>query len=228
MARHHNYIFSSSNNHTLSLAFGSSASNPTPGLSFPMGTGVVVIIILTVSIIFSFCYHWLKLGRNATPSLPPTPHSHEAQLSNHALEPIGDQKLLIKLETLPCPPLVYMAGETMPRFVALLRPYSDATSKQTREVDEEKEACGERTAMDLKFDIRLWYGREEGMGRGRNQKEISGIRPRGCLRPLTGVGFRKNLSVCCIRAHNESSFLSVSVYYTFEQLQGLFNARNNQ
>lgn len=124
-----------------------------PGLSFPLGTGLVVLIILLVSAIFSFCYHWLRLRKAGSSLLPPHP-----SLLRQPTEPLSDicscKSPPTKLSMLPCPPVVYMAGEEMPRFIAVPCTFEGGPCKAST-VEDAQEKGLPKPVDDLKLDIRL-------------------------------------------------------------------------
>eukprot|EP00250_Pteridium_aquilinum_P009881 c1899_g1_i1 orf=74-586(+) len=140
------------------LSFGE--SNGAPGLSFPLGTGLVVLIILFVSAIFSFCYHWVSLRKNIASSILTSNTigtSSEATLPSsqalvdHSKPPPSSTKLSM----VQCPPVVYMAGEEMPRYIALPCPFLKPSAEEESNIDAEKKVLEDVTLIyDLKLNIR--------------------------------------------------------------------------
>ncbi|KAH7300809.1 hypothetical protein KP509_24G079500 [Ceratopteris richardii] len=151
MADHGSIYSNNSSNKLVGLSLGEASR---PGLSFPLGTGLVVLIILFVSALFSFCYHWLSLkkARTATREAPILLHSgttaesgfwaasatSAAQHQQQLLQQIALQRIpvqgaavkkanMTKMKMVACPPVVFMAGEGMPRFIAVPCPF-EATS----------------------------------------------------------------------------------------------------
>ncbi|EYU31659.1 hypothetical protein ABFS82_08G063800 [Erythranthe guttata] len=85
-----------------------------PSLGFPLGTALLLVVIFSLSGIFSCCYHWDKLRRTLSlnaaadleadgdlgPSKPKNPHLHMKKEVNQSLP-------------------VIMPGDNVPRFIAL-------------------------------------------------------------------------------------------------------------
>ncbi|CAK9155650.1 unnamed protein product [Ilex paraguariensis] len=89
-----------------------------PSLGFPLGTALLLIVIFSLSGIFSCCYHWEKLrslrrsfsngldleaGSDEAPSKPVATHMDLKQKQNQCLSVLmpGDQ--IPKFIALPCP-----------------------------------------------------------------------------------------------------------------------------
>ena len=73
-------------NDKVPLVFGYEVSTTTrekEGLSFPLGTGMVVLTIIFISAIFSFCYHWFHLKKLISPYNPPSPSTNSSTNTNH-------------------------------------------------------------------------------------------------------------------------------------------------
>ncbi|CAA0817248.1 Uncharacterized protein SHERM_16915 [Striga hermonthica] len=86
-----------------------------PSLGFPLGTALLLVVIFSLSGIFSCCYHWDKLRRSL--SL----HAAAADLeSGDDLSPSKPKTPLMDLkqqadQSLP----VIMPGDNVPKFIAL-------------------------------------------------------------------------------------------------------------
>ncbi|XP_073300132.1 uncharacterized protein At5g65660-like [Primulina huaijiensis] len=85
---------------------GSHGSGSGPSIGFPLGTALVLLMIFSLSGIFSCCYHWEKLRRS---------------FSSHGADPrVGSSKptapsMDVNNEGMP----VIMAGDNIPKFIAL-------------------------------------------------------------------------------------------------------------
>ncbi|KAL1315725.1 uncharacterized protein At5g65660-like [Arachis stenosperma] len=84
-----------------------------PSLGFPLGTALLLIIIFSLSGIFSCCYHWDKLRSfrqsQSTPSSSSSP-------SHPSLSPIKPNLICTsKGDSLP----VLMPGDLLPKFIAM-------------------------------------------------------------------------------------------------------------
>ncbi|CAA2976210.1 uncharacterized protein At5g65660-like [Olea europaea var. sylvestris] len=99
-----------------------------PSLGFPLGTALLLVVIFSLSGIFSCLYHWDKL--------------RSLRRSDHDLEADGDQgpskpKVLhtnLKQEKNQSLPVI-MAGDDVPRFIAMPCPReSSVRAKVTVEV----------------------------------------------------------------------------------------------
>ncbi|KAG1361787.1 hypothetical protein COCNU_10G000060 [Cocos nucifera] len=73
-----------------------------PTLGFPLGTGLLLVVIFCLSGVFSCCYHWDKirslrrrLGRTSNPVQPADDHQHQHPPSSMGSPPA---KLLFKLQ----------------------------------------------------------------------------------------------------------------------------------
>ncbi|MCO5604148.1 hypothetical protein L7F22_058308 [Adiantum nelumboides] len=158
----HNSVSSSGSNHNsrLPLAFAGSGGGSKPGLSFPLGTGLVVLIILFVSALFSFCYHWLTINKIRRAAITPSSTgSDAAQEAVSSATPNEDGKPLptmTKLDMVQCPPVVYMAGEYIPRFIAVPCPFSGASPLSIRAAEDDIAAAHKKALSfeALKLDIR--------------------------------------------------------------------------
>ncbi|XP_059641232.1 uncharacterized protein At5g65660 [Cornus florida] len=90
-----------------------------PSLGFPLGTALLLIIIFSLSGIFSCCYHWDKL-RSIRQSLAEATDleadtTHESSSKPKPTPTSPKQKLS---ESLP----VLMPGDRIPKFIALSCP----------------------------------------------------------------------------------------------------------
>ncbi|KAH7566778.1 hypothetical protein ACOSP7_023435 [Xanthoceras sorbifolium] len=87
-----------------------------PSLGFPLGTALLLIIIFSLSGIFSCCYHWDKLRslrRSFSQDADPNAHDFDASLSK-SKPPYTDLKKN-QSQSLP----VLMPGDRIPKFIAL-------------------------------------------------------------------------------------------------------------
>ncbi|XP_027362224.1 uncharacterized protein At5g65660 [Abrus precatorius] len=86
-----------------------------PSLGFPLGTALLLIIIFSLSGIFSCCYHWDKF-RSLRQSLsqPDPAHSHTQSSPSKPKLHSADLKQS-KGESLP----VLMPGDEVPKFIAM-------------------------------------------------------------------------------------------------------------
>ncbi|GAV64644.1 hypothetical protein CFOL_v3_08162 [Cephalotus follicularis] len=89
-----------------------------PSLGFPLGTALLLIIIFSLSGIFSCCYHWDKLRSirqsfsdamdpeddiEASPSKPMPPHMGLKQNQSLSLPVVMPGDKMAKFIALPCP-----------------------------------------------------------------------------------------------------------------------------
>ncbi|PIN21647.1 hypothetical protein CDL12_05643 [Handroanthus impetiginosus] len=88
-----------------------------PSLGFPLGTALLLVVIFSLSGIFSCCYHWDKLRRSFSlpaaadleaaadidPSKPKPPHMDLKQKANQSLPVIMPGDDVPKFIALPCP-----------------------------------------------------------------------------------------------------------------------------
>ncbi|KAJ4822736.1 hypothetical protein Tsubulata_006992 [Turnera subulata] len=88
-----------------------------PSLGFPLGTALLLIIIFSLSGVFSCCYHWDKL-RSLRQSFSDDPHPEDADdieaspsKSNHTNMDFKKKQS----QSLP----VLMPGDHVPKFIAL-------------------------------------------------------------------------------------------------------------
>ncbi|XP_010444575.1 PREDICTED: uncharacterized protein At5g65660 [Camelina sativa] len=88
-----------------------------PSLGFPLGTALLLIIIFSLSGIFSCCYHWDKhrsLRRSlANASTRPSP----ADIESNPYKPKPPFPEMKKPQNLSVP--VLMPGDNTPKFIAL-------------------------------------------------------------------------------------------------------------
>ncbi|KAH6556605.1 hypothetical protein KP509_1Z168300 [Ceratopteris richardii] len=111
-----------------------------PHVSFPVETGLVVFLILFVSALFSYCYHAFQLIKARRMS------ASSASLDNSDDDSFGAQQdslspqtlsydvssvldTTTKMNAVACAPIVFMAGEEMPRFIAVPRPLDTASTE---------------------------------------------------------------------------------------------------
>ncbi|KAI3451856.1 hypothetical protein Pfo_008521 [Paulownia fortunei] len=87
-----------------------------PSLGFPLGTALLLVVIFSLSGIFSCCYHWDKLRRSLSldatdleadgdlgPSKPKATHMDLKQQENQSLPVIMPGDNVPKFIALPCP-----------------------------------------------------------------------------------------------------------------------------
>ncbi|KAL3813740.1 hypothetical protein ACJIZ3_015008 [Penstemon smallii] len=89
------------------------ASESRPSLGFPLGTALLLVVIFSLSGIFSCCYHWDKLRR--TLSL----QAADLEVADGGLgspsKPKAIHKDLKRNQSLP----VIMPGDNVPKFIAM-------------------------------------------------------------------------------------------------------------
>ncbi|XP_022133072.1 uncharacterized protein At5g65660 [Momordica charantia] len=84
-----------------------------PSLGFPLGTALLLLVIFTLSGIFSCCYHWDKL-RSLRRSASQHPHLHLPS------SPSKSNPNSLDLETNQRDSLsVLMPGDSIPKFIAM-------------------------------------------------------------------------------------------------------------
>ncbi|KAL2246775.1 UNVERIFIED_CONTAM: hypothetical protein Sindi_2529800 [Sesamum indicum] len=79
-----------------------------PLLGFPLGTALVLVVIFTLSGLFSCCYHWDKLRR----SFPLLAAAADGDLASFP-KPYYKEK---KKQSLP---VIIMPGDDVPKFIAV-------------------------------------------------------------------------------------------------------------
>lgn len=129
--------------HKIPVSFEATSSSDaaSPGLSFPLGTALVLFIILAVTAIFSFCYHLEKRRRNSVATLLPiTLPQNPPKMC--PLPPI-------KMELVPSLP-VMMPGEDIPTFIAWQCPHLDSLSVSKLKDTEDGKERASRAAMESK------------------------------------------------------------------------------
>ncbi|XP_031110285.1 uncharacterized protein At5g65660 [Ipomoea triloba] len=84
-----------------------------PSLGFPLGTALLLIVIFTLSGVFSCCYHWDKLRSLRRSFADASP----ADGDDGPRKPVLAQPDLKQNQSLTLP--VVMPGEHVPRFLAL-------------------------------------------------------------------------------------------------------------
>ncbi|KAK7307291.1 hypothetical protein VNO77_40217 [Canavalia gladiata] len=86
-----------------------------PSLGFPLGTALLLLIIFTLSGIFSCCYHWDKFrSLRQSFSDPEATHAHtQSPPSKSKLDSTGLKQS--KGQSLP----VLMPGDEVPKFIAM-------------------------------------------------------------------------------------------------------------
>ncbi|KAE8010454.1 hypothetical protein FH972_006825 [Carpinus fangiana] len=86
-----------------------------PSLGFPLGTALLLIIIFSLSGIFSCCYHWDKF-RSLRRSFSEDPdHEPDIEASPSKSKPTCTDLKQNQSESLP----VLMPGDRIPKFIAL-------------------------------------------------------------------------------------------------------------
>ncbi|CAO2828720.1 unnamed protein product [Amaranthus hypochondriacus] len=94
------------------VAHHSDASRPS--LGFPLGTGLLLIVIFSLSGIFSCCYHWDKF-RSLRRSYS---HDLDLEAANHHSNSAKPNPNYLKQEEMASLPVI-MPGQQMPRFIAI-------------------------------------------------------------------------------------------------------------
>ncbi|KAK6125373.1 hypothetical protein DH2020_016021 [Rehmannia glutinosa] len=84
-----------------------------PSLGFPLGTALLLVVIFSLSGIFSCCYHWDKLRR--TLSLHAADLEADGDLGPIKPKPPNMQLKQKENQSLP----VIMPGDNVPKFIAL-------------------------------------------------------------------------------------------------------------
>ncbi|KAG2696045.1 hypothetical protein I3843_07G041100 [Carya illinoinensis] len=87
-----------------------------PSLGFPLGTALLLIIILSLSGIFSCCYHWDRFRslRHSFSQDDPDHHT-DIEASPSKSKPICTNQKQNQSQSLP----VLMPGDRIPKFIAL-------------------------------------------------------------------------------------------------------------
>ncbi|CAA2958809.1 uncharacterized protein At5g65660-like [Olea europaea subsp. europaea] len=100
-----------------------------PSLGFPLGTALLLVIIFSLSGIFSCCYHWEKLrsfrrsfldleaGDDQGPSKPKITHMSSKEKQNESLPVLMPGDNFPKFIALPCP----CRPPTQDRFVVEIK-----------------------------------------------------------------------------------------------------------
>ncbi|XP_076903864.1 uncharacterized protein At5g65660-like [Bidens hawaiensis] len=95
-----------------------------PTLGFPLGTALLLIVIFSLSGIFSYCYHWDKL-RHLRGSFDDEDNNDDDN-STSKPKPKYSEKLEIENESFP----VVMPGDRIARFIALPCPCEPARQEK--------------------------------------------------------------------------------------------------
>ncbi|XP_051127102.1 uncharacterized protein At5g65660 [Andrographis paniculata] len=82
-----------------------------PSLGFPLGTALLLLVIFSLSGIFSCCYHWDKLRRTFSLRSPDLEAAHAPSKPKLPDKGFGQREN----QSLP----VIMPGDSVPRFIAL-------------------------------------------------------------------------------------------------------------
>ncbi|GLU20203.1 hypothetical protein SLE2022_364140 [Rubroshorea leprosula] len=90
-----------------------------PSLGFPLGTALLLIIIFSLSGIFSCCYHWDKL-RSLRPSFSENAADHDGDIESSPSKSNSSLTELKKIQGQSLP--VLMPGDEIPKFIALPSP----------------------------------------------------------------------------------------------------------
>lgn len=117
-----------------------------PSLGFPLGTALLLIIIFSLSGIFSCCYHWDKLRSfrrsftDATADLEADSDqdTSKAKLAHMSLKQNQNQSLP-----------VLMPGDQVPKFIALPCPCEPPREEKINIVEEEKPPKPAQMAIPL-------------------------------------------------------------------------------
>ncbi|KAJ0753956.1 hypothetical protein HanPI659440_Chr09g0341631 [Helianthus annuus] len=102
-----------------------------PTLGFPLGTALLLIVIFSLSGIFSCCYHWDKL-RHLRGSLSDQEQDDHHSTSNSKPKPTYSEKLQKENESLP----VVMPGDRIARFIAMPCPCEPARQEKVNIVEQ--------------------------------------------------------------------------------------------
>ncbi|XP_074378725.1 uncharacterized protein At5g65660-like [Apium graveolens] len=115
-------------------------SSSRPSLGFPLGTALLLIVIFSLSGIFSCCYHWDKLRslRRSFANAHADLQADTLQLHHH-LDPSKPKPPFLDLnkkqnESLP----VLMPGDLIPKFIAMPCKCEPAPSENGISVDVQK------------------------------------------------------------------------------------------
>ncbi|XP_072954709.1 uncharacterized protein At5g65660-like [Typha angustifolia] len=99
------------------------AQTSRPTLGFPLGTALLLIVIFSLSGIFSCCYHWDKLrslrhraGRETITPPNTLPDDHHHQMSSPPTNPFSKHQNYNREKDQILP--VIMPGDKMPKFMA--------------------------------------------------------------------------------------------------------------
>ncbi|CAN8264219.1 unnamed protein product [Cochlearia groenlandica] len=98
-----------------------------PSLGFPLGTALLLIIIFSLSGIFSCCYHWDK-HRSLRRSLANASGHSSADIESSPFKPKPPFPDLKKNQNLSVP--VLMPGDSTPKFIALPCPCAPPLSEK--------------------------------------------------------------------------------------------------
>lgn len=97
---------------------GPASSGSRPSLGFPLGTALLLLVIFSLSGVFSCCYHWEKLRR--TFSLRPLGAAHDLEAYGSPgpskPKPSNQESGKGEIQTLP---VIIMPGDNVPKFIAL-------------------------------------------------------------------------------------------------------------
>ncbi|KAF2283845.1 hypothetical protein GH714_016472 [Hevea brasiliensis] len=86
-----------------------------PSLGFPLGIALLLIIIFTLSGIFSCCYHWDKLRSLSRSFSDDHEHEDDIEASTSKSTPHHTDLKQNQSQSLP----VLMPGDQIPKFIAL-------------------------------------------------------------------------------------------------------------
>ncbi|KAK1433185.1 hypothetical protein QVD17_10091 [Tagetes erecta] len=101
-----------------------------PTLGFPLGTALLLIVIFSLSGIFSCCYHWDKL-RHLRGSFSDNDNDNDDPSASKP-KPTHSEKLHKENESLP----VVMPGDRIARFIALPCPCEPARQQKVAAVQQ--------------------------------------------------------------------------------------------
>ncbi|WCJ32044.1 hydroxyproline-rich glycoprotein family protein [Euphorbia peplus] len=101
-----------------------------PSLGFPLGTALLLIIIFTLSGIFSCCYHWDKLrSLRRSFSDDNDPFTHDLEATSPSSKPKSLHPDFKQTQSLSLP--VLMPGDQIPKFIALPCPCQPPRQPET-------------------------------------------------------------------------------------------------
>ncbi|KAL3844934.1 hypothetical protein ACJIZ3_002337 [Penstemon smallii] len=103
--------------HTSSTPTSSHGDSSRPSLGFPLGTALLLVVIFSLSGVFSCCYHWDKLRR--TFSLHPSDLEAADGDLGYPTKPTTNSHKDLKKQKSMSMPVIIMPGDNVPKFVAM-------------------------------------------------------------------------------------------------------------